>query len=48
MLIDLNENSGITFVIVTHEHEVARRTQRILQLRDGYLLEGNEQDGEVG
>nr|WP_276563035.1 ABC transporter ATP-binding protein [Paenibacillus anseongense] len=48
LLIDLNENSGITFVIVTHEHEVARRTRRILQLRDGYLLEGNEQDGETG
>lgn len=48
LLIDLNENSGITFVIVTHEHEVARRTQRILQLRDGYLLEGYEQDGETG
>ncbi|MEW9698496.1 ABC transporter ATP-binding protein [Paenibacillus sp. SI8] len=39
LLIDLNQNSGITFVIVTHEHEVACRTQRILQLRDGYLLE---------
>ena len=47
LLIDLNQN-GITFVIVTHEHEVARRTQRILQLRDGYLLEGNEQEGEAG
>ncbi|KRE48245.1 ABC transporter ATP-binding protein [Paenibacillus sp. Soil724D2] len=46
LLIDLNQN-GITFVIVTHEHEVARRTQRILQLRDGYLLEGNEQEGET-
>nr|WP_193581007.1 ABC transporter ATP-binding protein [Paenibacillus aceris] len=48
LLIDLNQNSGITFVIVTHEHEVARRTQRILQLRDGYLLEGNAQEGEAG
>ncbi|MDQ0874089.1 putative ABC transport system ATP-binding protein [Paenibacillus sp. V4I3] len=47
LLIDLNQN-GITFVIVTHEHEVARRTQRILLLRDGYLLEGNDQEGEAG
>ncbi|RKN84976.1 ABC transporter ATP-binding protein [Paenibacillus ginsengarvi] len=40
LLIELNENSGITFVIVTHEHEVAKRTKRIIQLRDGYLVEG--------
>lgn len=39
LLIDLNQQSGITFVIVTHEHEVAARTQRILQLRDGYMLD---------
>ncbi|MCD1259047.1 ABC transporter ATP-binding protein [Paenibacillus athensensis] len=37
LLINLNQQSGITFVIVTHEHEVAARTQRILQLRDGYM-----------
>ncbi|NQX68164.1 ABC transporter ATP-binding protein [Paenibacillus alba] len=48
LLIDLNKNSGITFVIVTHEHEVASRTERILQLRDGYLLEDNDQAGETG
>ncbi|MEC0228943.1 ABC transporter ATP-binding protein [Paenibacillus alba] len=48
LLIDLNKNSGITFVIVTHEHEVASRTERILQLRDGYLLEDSDQAGEAG
>ncbi|OPH57262.1 ABC transporter ATP-binding protein [Paenibacillus ferrarius] len=48
LLIDLNKNSGITFVIVTHEHEVASRTERILQLRDGYLLENSDQAGEAG
>ena len=49
LLIDLNQNSGITFVIVTHEHEVACRTQRILQLRDGYLLEDSgSQEGAAG
>ncbi|PYI56405.1 ABC transporter ATP-binding protein [Paenibacillus flagellatus] len=39
LLIELNETLGITFVIVTHEHEVARRTKRIIQLRDGKLVE---------
>ncbi|GGI45478.1 ABC transporter [Paenibacillus marchantiophytorum] len=48
LLIDLNQNSGITFVIVTHELEVAGRTQRILQLRDGYLVEQHKQEGEAG
>ncbi|UJF31617.1 ABC transporter ATP-binding protein [Paenibacillus hexagrammi] len=47
LLIHLNRHSGITFVIVTHEHEVASRTQRILQLRDGYMLE-NSQEGAAG
>lgn len=39
LLIELNESLKITFVIVTHEIEVARRTQRVIQLRDGYLVE---------
>jgi putative ABC transport system ATP-binding protein len=39
LLTELNEKMKITFVIVTHEHEVARRTKRIIQLRDGRLVE---------
>ena len=35
LLTDLNERQGVTFMIVTHEQEVARRTRRIMQLRDG-------------
>ncbi|MFC0216356.1 ABC transporter ATP-binding protein [Paenibacillus chartarius] len=48
LLHDLNANLGITFVIVTHEHEVARRTQRIIQLRDGQLVEDGGWAGEAG
>jgi putative ABC transport system ATP-binding protein len=29
--------SGITMVIVTHEKEIADRTQRIIHLRDGMI-----------
>ena len=29
---------GKTMVIVTHEHEVSRRTQRVITLRDGQVL----------
>jgi putative ABC transport system ATP-binding protein len=46
LLIELNVNHGITFVIVTHEHEVARRTKRIIQLRDGRLVESDAESGE--
>ncbi|MBP1989272.1 ABC transporter ATP-binding protein [Paenibacillus eucommiae] len=46
LLIGLNEQFGLTFVIVTHEHEVAKRTQRILQLKDGYLIDGNSKAGD--
>jgi ABC-type lipoprotein export system ATPase subunit len=41
ILMRLNESLQTTFVIVTHEHEVAQRTQRIIMLRDGYLVEGD-------
>ncbi|MEF3307379.1 ABC transporter ATP-binding protein [Paenibacillus sp. GYB004] len=46
LLIELNVGHGITFVIVTHEHEVARRTKRIIQLRDGRLVDPDIQAGE--
>lgn len=39
LLIHLNETLHMTFMIVTHEPEVARRTQRILQLKDGMLMQ---------
>jgi ABC-type lipoprotein export system ATPase subunit len=33
----LNQTMSTTFIIVTHEHEVAQQTQHILTLRDGKL-----------
>ncbi len=41
---DLIGSLSTTFVIVTHEHEVAARTDRIIQLRDGYLVEYSSSD----
>ncbi|CAG7625260.1 ABC transporter ATP-binding protein YtrE [Paenibacillus solanacearum] len=47
LLIELNRTLRITFVIVTHELEVAKRTQRVIQLRDGRLVEDAAWAGEA-
>jgi len=36
---DLNQQENITFVIVTHSSEIARRAQRSLQMKDGRLID---------
>ncbi|HLW08504.1 MAG TPA: hypothetical protein VKY45_13185, partial [Marinilabiliaceae bacterium] len=40
ILSDVNK-SGISIIIVTHEREVAARTQRIIRLRDGLVVDPN-------
>ncbi len=37
-LLDEIHRSGITILVVTHEAEVAARTQRVIRLRDGKIL----------
>jgi ABC-type lipoprotein export system ATPase subunit len=37
LLVELNRTQGTTFIIVTHNHEVARVTQRVITLRDGKI-----------
>jgi putative ABC transport system ATP-binding protein len=39
LLLGLNETRGTTLVFVTHDPEIAQRTQRVIRLRDG-LVEG--------
>jgi len=39
LLFDLNADLGSTLVLVTHDSEVARRCQRVLQLHQGKLIE---------
>ncbi len=38
VLFDLNETAGTTLVLVTHDQELAHRTQRILRLRGGSIV----------
>lgn len=35
----LNEESGITLVLVTHDHNIARHAKRMIVLRDGEVIE---------
>ena len=39
LLIELNREAGTTLVIVTHDLELAQKTQRILRLKGGRILE---------
>jgi putative ABC transport system ATP-binding protein len=39
LLLNLNQGSGTTLIIVTHDPTIAERTQRVIRLRDG-LLDG--------
>ena len=34
---DLNENEGITVIMVTHEEEIANQAQRIISMKDGLI-----------
>ena len=43
LLQQLNEDRGITTVLVTHEADIANRTRRIIRFRDGLI----ESDGPV-
>jgi ABC-type lipoprotein export system ATPase subunit len=44
LLSDLNRTQGTTLIIVTHNHEVAQATRRVITLRDGKI----QQDMAVG
>ncbi len=45
LLFDLNREAGTTLVLVTHDMELARRTQRVIQLRGGRIIADFATDG---
>jgi len=42
LLIELNREEGVTLMVVTHALELARRMNRVLELRDGRLQPGKD------
>ena len=42
LLFDLNQEAGTTLVIVTHDLDLAKRNQRILQLKGGKVFSETE------
>ena len=47
LLVELNEEEGVTLVVVTHSLELARRMKRLFQLRDGQLHETREGEAKI-
>jgi putative ABC transport system ATP-binding protein len=39
LLLSLNESRGTTLIIVTHDPEISKQTQRVIRLRDGLVEE---------
>ncbi len=38
----LNRELGTTFIIVTHDHAVARQTNRVLVMQDGRIVDDHQ------
>lgn len=39
LLLDLNDTTGTSFIVVTHDHDLARKMDRVLLLARGELTE---------
>ncbi|MBW4080787.1 ABC transporter ATP-binding protein [Paenibacillus sp. S150] len=46
ILLKLNQTMKTTFIVVTHEQEVAEQMQRTFSLKDGYLIHGQHTEAK--
>ncbi len=46
MLMDISEKNNITFVMVTHDNELAKKAKRVVTLVDGNIVHDTKFDGE--
>lgn len=46
MLMDISEKNNITFVMVTHDNELAKKAKRVVTLVDGNIVHDTKYDGE--
>jgi putative ABC transport system ATP-binding protein len=37
LLLELNQKNGATIIVITHDPEIAARTKRVINIRDGLL-----------
>ncbi|MCI0534494.1 MAG: ABC transporter ATP-binding protein [Verrucomicrobiales bacterium] len=47
LLVELNREEGVTLIVVTHALDLARRMNRVLELRDGKLEPANARKDEL-
>ena len=45
ILQELNRNQGLTVIIITHEPDIAAATQRVVAMRDGFMVEDRRTAG---
>jgi len=46
MLIDISEKNNITFVMVTHDPELAKKAKRVITIVDGNIIHDTKNDSE--
>lgn len=45
LLFDLNREKGITLVVVTHDDDLARRCDRVIEMKDGQIVDAHTREG---
>jgi putative ABC transport system ATP-binding protein len=46
LMVELNRRHGITLLLVTHDHELAREASRRISLKDGRVVSDSEQEAD--